>query len=119
MARPEEPEVVWLYPVRPVRRDLRLQRARKARIKKNNHRDTSHFRQFKPGGRSLSRTQFLERCTKLSHMGRFQIYDWLYYRWEFWRYHAIKLRCRSTRPAASAVIGLRSFGLSDAHLWPG
>ncbi len=53
-------------------------------------RNTSALRAFLPRG--LSHTQFLERASKLSFMGRFQIYDFLNYRWEFWKAGALKAR---------------------------
>lgn len=101
---------------RPVNRSCRLRCERDARLLKNNYRSTSHLRQFLPRG--LSRNQFNERCIRLSHMGRFQIYDWLYYRWEFWRIGAVAKRCGSTLPVSAAAVSLQPLGLSAVHLGP-
>lgn len=70
------------------------------------------------GSRVLTRTQFLERCTRLSAMGRLQIYNFQYYRWEFWRKGALKTRGRAPQGACGPVPSLHSCGLSSAHLWP-
>lgn len=55
-----------------------------AQIKTVNARDLTQLRAFLPCGAKasydLSRTQFLERCTRISVMGRLQIYDFHYYR---------------------------------------
>ena len=73
-------------------------------------RNTSALRAFLPRG--LSQTQFLERATKLSVLGRFQIYDFLYYRWEFWKAGPLKARNirRQNIPAGWHVC--------RAPLWP-
>jgi len=73
-------------------RHRRLEMARSARLTNGVPvgRSTAGLRPLLPRG--LSRTQYLEACCRLSSMGRFQIYDWLYYRWEFWNIPALRAR---------------------------
>ncbi len=64
-------------------------------------RNLSPLRALMPGGTSgsltLSRAQFLERCTKLSAMGRFQIYGFHYYRDAFRRVSLVRHIGRKTQ----------------------
>jgi len=72
---------------------------------------------FIPGRLAFSgdRERFLERCAKLSIMGRLRVYDFQYYRWEFWRLGAMKRRFRAP---LTTSISLSSCGLSAEHLGP-
>lgn len=89
-----EPEATHDYEIaQPSRLDRRLI-ARDSRRPVPAARDFSALRALMPGGASaseaLSRNQFLERCTKLSAMGRLQIYNFKYYRNDFCRMSAVQ-----------------------------
>jgi len=74
------------------RHQLRAESHRNRRTgKKPPARDLEALMGFVPNaaGDPLSLNQYRERFTRLSSMGRFQIYNWLYYRYEFWRLGAI------------------------------
>jgi hypothetical protein len=101
---------------RPLNRTQRHDKLRDQRLNRTNNRSLYPLRKFMAKG--LTPNQFNERCTRLSHMGRFQIYDWRYYRWEFWRPGAIAQRCKAPQGASGPVSVALPLGLSAAHLGP-
>ena len=64
--------------------------------------------------KGLSQRQFLERASRISVLGRFQLFDFLYYRHDFWRANKIW----QFRQAYASRTRLQNAGLWDTHLWP-
>lgn len=66
----------------------------------------------------LTPNQIRERITRISASCRFRIYNFLYYRWDFWRKGAVKLRAQAPKGAAGPIPSFTPCGFSDAHILP-
>lgn len=112
--------IARMIPALPLGRAQKRMEDRKTRRALPPGRDLSALRPLIPRalGAPLSPTQRLERYTHLAAMSRFQVYNFLYYRHDFWRIGAVKARARAPLGASGLMRMSEPCGLSAAHAWP-
>lgn len=112
--------IARMMPAPPLGRAQKRMEGRKARRTIPPGRDLGALRPLIPRalGAPLSPTQRLERYTRLVAMSRFQVYNFLYYRHDFWRIGAVKARARAPLGASGLMLMSEPCGLSAAHAWP-